>query len=469
MVGIKSFGIHVPRYRLSGKCIADAWGRPGARGERTVANFDQDSLTMGVDSALDCLMNLNGDSTKIDGLFFSSVSPPYREKLSSSLIALALDLQSQIRTTDYVGSLRSSTSAILGAVDAIKSKSCNNILVVASDCRLSEPGSALESSSGDGAVSLLIGEGDVIAEVITSFSISDEFIDLWKRTEDLYIRQDDVRFAQQYGYMRLVGESIKGLLNSTGSKPEDFSKVILPVVDTRSHLGLAKKLGFDSKQQIQDHITPATGIMGTAHPLALLCAALEEANPGDKLLFVSYGDGSDALILEVTDNILKIPSRSRIQKTIEKKRELNNYNKYLTFRQLIRGQEPLTAPFSSLTMSYRERDHNIRFYGKKCKKCGLVQFLRDIHVCPECYAQDEYEPIKLSKEGTLFTFNHEYYYPSPDPPTTMAIVDFEEGRVTLQMTDTPVEKVKVGIPVKLTFRKYHDGNFFHNYFWKCRA
>jgi uncharacterized OB-fold protein len=233
---------------------------------------------------------------------------------------------------------------------------------------------------------------------------------------------------------------------------------------------LAKKLGFDPKKQMQDTITPAIGIIGTAHPLLLLCSALEEAKPGDKILFVSYGDGSDAFIIEVTDNISKIAGNLRIKKTVEDKRDLNNYNKYLTFRRLIKGQESFTSPFSSLTMSYRERDYNIRFYGKKCKKCGLVQFLRDIHVCPECYAQDEYEPIKLSKEGTLFTFNHEYYYPSPDPPTIMANVDFPEGaRLTIQMTDTLVEEVKVGMPVELTFRKYHDGNFFHNYFWKCRA
>jgi uncharacterized OB-fold protein len=323
---------------------------------------------------------------------------------------------------------------------------------------------------GDGAVSFLIGDENVIAEILDSFSISDEFIDLWKREEDIYIRQDDVRFAQQYGYMRLVGDSIKGLLNSSGSKPEDFFRVILPVVDTRSHINLAKKLGFDSKRQIQDPITPVTGIIGTAHPLLLLCYALEEANPGDKILFVSYGDGSDAFIIRVTDNISKISGHSKVRKAVEEKRDLNNYNKYLSFRNLIKGQEPLTNPFSSLSISYRERDYNIRFYGKKCKKCGLVQFLRDIHVCPECYAQDEYEKIKLSKEGTLFTFNHEYYYPSPDPPTTMANIDLPEGaRITIQMTDTPIEEVKIGMPVKLTFRKYHDGNYFHNYFWKCRS
>ena len=96
-------------------------------------------------------------------------------------------------------------------------------------------------------------------------------------------------------------------------------------------------------------------------------------------------------------------------------------------------------------------------------------FLRDIHVCPNCYAQDSFEWKKLSKEAKLFTFNHEYYYPSPDVPTTMAIVDFPEGaRITTQMTDVDPEDVIAGMTVEMCFRKFHEGNFFHNYFWKCR-
>jgi 3-hydroxy-3-methylglutaryl CoA synthase len=470
MMGIVSYGVHIPRYRLSNKCIADAWGRPSTKGEKAVANFDEDSLTMGVDSSLNCLRKVGIEVKKIDGLFFSSTTPSYREKFSSSVIAMAIDLSCRIRSTDYLGSLRSSTSAILGAMDAIKSQSCENVLVVGSDCRLAEPGSPFEGIFGDGSVSLLLGKDDVIASIIASFSISDEFTDLWRRDEDLYVRQDDVRFAQQYGYTRLVSESINGVLSTNGYKPKDFSKIVLPPIDARSHIGLARKLGFDTKTQLQDALIETTGITGTAHYLLLLAAALEDSRPGDKILFASYGDGSDAFILEVTENISKVKGQGGISKGIEGKRALNSYTKYLSFHNLIRGQKPLTEPFSSLSIHYRERDQNLKLYGRRCKRCKLVQFLRDIHVCPGCYAQDEFEPIKLSKKGTLFTFNHEYYYPSPDTPTTMALVDFPEGaRILMQMTDTDIEQVKIGMPVELTFRKYHDGNYFHNYFWKCRV
>ena len=35
----------------------------------------------------------------------------------------------------------------------------------------------------------------------------------------------------------------------------------------------------------------------------LLVGALEEAKPGDKILLVSYGDGSDVFIFEATEHI----------------------------------------------------------------------------------------------------------------------------------------------------------------------
>jgi len=267
----------------------------------------------------------------------------------------------------------------------------------------------------------------------------------------------------------LVSESIKQVLSSNNFNPDDISKVVLPVVDARTHMGLARKLDINIKEQLQDSFLNSIGILGTAHSFLLLAAALEESRPKEKILFAGYGDGSDAFILEATDNIQKM-NQQRVDKALAAKRELTNYTKYLSFRNLINGQKPLTEPFSSLSMAYREREQNLKLYARRCKKCNLVQFLRDIHVCPECYAQDEFEQIKLSKEGTLFTFNHEYYYPSPDSPTTMASVDFpEKARVLMQMTDTPIDQVKLGMPVELTFRKYHDGNFFHNYFWKCRS
>src|SRR5206468_9467099 len=105
MVGITSFGAYIPFYRLAHKEIARAWGGRAGEGERSVANVDEDSITMAVEAVRDLLA---GDEARhIDGLMFATTSSPYAEKQASALIATAADLRDDIRTADYTTSLRS--------------------------------------------------------------------------------------------------------------------------------------------------------------------------------------------------------------------------------------------------------------------------------------------------------------------------------------------------------------------------
>ena len=134
MVGIVSYGVYIPIYRLSANDIGMVWGTRPGKGEKAVANCDEDSLTMGVEAATTCLHGI--DREKVDALFFSSTTPPYREKQSASIIATVLDLRRDIFTSDFTDSLRSGTSAMRAALDAVKAGSVRNVLVIAADCRL---------------------------------------------------------------------------------------------------------------------------------------------------------------------------------------------------------------------------------------------------------------------------------------------------------------------------------------------
>jgi hypothetical protein len=55
MVGITSIGVYVPAYRLTRDGISRAWKTKSLGGERTVAKHDEDSPTMAVGAALDCM------------------------------------------------------------------------------------------------------------------------------------------------------------------------------------------------------------------------------------------------------------------------------------------------------------------------------------------------------------------------------------------------------------------------------
>ncbi|MCK5643921.1 MAG: hydroxymethylglutaryl-CoA synthase family protein, partial [Gammaproteobacteria bacterium] len=198
MIGIKSYGAYIPVYRLSANELARAWGGRGGKGEIAVANYDEDSITMAVEATVDCLGGM--EYSIADGLYFASTTPPYDEKLSASIVAAAADMRDDLFTLDLGNTLRAGTSAIKAAHDAIKSGSAKNILVTAADCRLAPPSSEFEPVFGDGAAAFLIGDSDVAVAIECSHSISSDFLDVWKRSEDTYVRTWEDRFILEHGY-----------------------------------------------------------------------------------------------------------------------------------------------------------------------------------------------------------------------------------------------------------------------------
>ncbi|MCK4825639.1 3-hydroxy-3-methylglutaryl CoA synthase, partial [bacterium] len=126
MIGIVSYGAYIPLWRLSREVISMAWGQPLAPGERAVANFDEDSITMAVAATMDCLNAIN--RYEVDGLFFATTTSPYKEKLGAAIVATAVDLRRDICTADFSNSLRAGTMALRAAIDAVKSGSMKQAL-----------------------------------------------------------------------------------------------------------------------------------------------------------------------------------------------------------------------------------------------------------------------------------------------------------------------------------------------------
>ncbi len=468
MVGITSFGAYIPLYRLSRESLAKTWGGGAGPGEKSVANADEDSITMGVEAAIDCLGNIPKEF--IDGLYFASTSPPYVEKQSASIVAAAIDLRDDIITADFAHSLRSGSSALRAALDAVAAGSARNILVVISENRVPAPNSALESLFADGAAAFLVGTAEIAVQIDTIHSISSEFMDFWKLPMDRYQRTWEDRFIVEEGYMKIIPHAVSGLLKKANAGIKDFSKAAFYGSDARRHTDIARKLGLDLKTQVQDPMFDKLGNTGCAFAPMLLVAALEEAKAGDKLLFATYGDGCDVFSLKVTENIEKVQDIRGIKKHLASKALLPNYGIYVRFRNLMEWAVDVRPPDrSALTVLWRERNQILRFHGSKCLVCGTVQYPIQ-RVCANCQAKDQYEEIRLAdKKGILFTFSMDQRAMVKDLPNVMGIVDFDiGGRFYCIVTDKDPEKVDVNMPVEMTFRNLHDGSGIHNYNWKAR-
>ena len=100
-VGITSYGSYVPYRRLKRAAIAQVLGIPGGKGERSVASFDEDSVSMAVEAARDALRA--APTTDVRSLLFATTTPPYAEKLNAALVAAAAQLPLEIRAADLTG------------------------------------------------------------------------------------------------------------------------------------------------------------------------------------------------------------------------------------------------------------------------------------------------------------------------------------------------------------------------------
>jgi len=465
MVGIMNYGVYIPRYRLGRDVVAKAWGPRFISGERAVANHDEDSLTMATEAALNCLLGI--DPKTVEGLIFASTTSPYVEKQASTLVATAADLPIEIYTADHLSSIRAGMAALRSALDAVNGGSAKNILVTAADSRRGEPGSDSEQLFGDGAAAVMVGGAGVLASIEGVYSLSEEFLDSWRKQGDDFIQKGDTAFVQAYGYGRMVPNCIQGILKKYEMKPADISHFVIPAPDSRIYARVMKTLNLPAGSYLEDPLLTTVGDTGAAAPLMLLAVALEKAKPGERILLCSYGAGNtDAFILRVTPEIERLKDRRGVAHFQASKKPLTQYEKFLRFQSTL-PNEPL-EPYSSWALLWKEKKQNLQLYGTRCEKCGTFAYPRR-RVCLKCSAKDEYEDVKLPRQGKIYTLAKDYLFPTPDPPTVMAVADMEGGgRFYGQMTDCDPARVRIGMAVELTFRRFHQGGGFYNYFWKLR-
>ena len=335
--------------------------------------------------------------------------------------------------------------------------------------RVPAPHSEFESLLGDGSAALLLGDSDIVVEIEGSYTICSEFMDIWKREKDAYIQAWEDRFIIEHGYLGHLTEVVSGLFERYKVTPKDFTKAVLYAHDARRHTELAKQLRF-TPDQVQDPLHSTVGNTGTPSVLMMLVAALEESKPGDRILLANYGDGADAYILRVTEQIEKCRDRRGIKKNLASKMMLPNDGKYLHFRNLMQWAARYEPPkYASLPMSWRDRDWILSCKGYRCKHCGNILFPPQ-RICSWCQTTDQFEQVRLSdKKGTLFSYSLDNLAVTVDPPNVIAIVDLEGGgRFSTTITDRDPEKLASDMQVELTFRRIHEAKGVYNYFWKCR-
>ena len=119
----------------------------GGKGERAIASYDEDSVSMAVEAARQSLGAYTG---AVDTLMFATTSPPYAEKLNAAAIAAALDLPGSIASIELGTNSRMGLAAL--ALGADLGRAGRISLVCAGDVVVGGPGGKRVADLGHGFV-----------------------------------------------------------------------------------------------------------------------------------------------------------------------------------------------------------------------------------------------------------------------------------------------------------------------------
>ena len=104
---------------------------------------------------------------------------------------------------------------------------------------------------------------------------------------------------------------------------------------------------------------------------------------------------------------------------------------------------------------WREMPQRYRYEAVKCNKCGKVCFPPRM-VCPVCQAR-EFTKVNVNTEGTVETFTVIRVAPSnfvDQAPYCLGIVNLgDDVKILCQIADCEPEELKIGMKVRLEFRK----------------
>jgi 3-hydroxy-3-methylglutaryl CoA synthase/uncharacterized OB-fold protein len=454
-VSLLAYGAYVPRHRLQRAELGAALGAPAGRGARTVASYDEDATTMGVEAALRAVR----DGARPAAIYLATTSPPYLDKTNASAIHAALHLGHEGFAVDLAGSAR-------GGIGALRAAAAGGGLAVLSDVRTGRPGSADERDGGDGAAAFLFGGADAdgpVAEVVAEASVTAEFLDRWRTPGEQASSSWEERFGLEM-YMPLIRDAAGRALRGAGIEQAD--RVVVSSPHARAAAAALK--AFPARLATEP---ASTGYAGAADLGIGLANALDQADPGETILLICAADGCDATVLRTGPAVsVARPATDTVAAQLTHGRDLR-YATFLAWRGVIERETPRRPEPDRPAgpPSARSEAWKFGFVGSRCTACGRVH-VPPVRVCSHCRSVDEMGPVQLARApGTVATYTVDRLAFSPSPPMIDVVVDFEAGgRYTLELTDASPEEVQIGTRVEMTFRRLYTSGGVHNYFWKAR-
>jgi 3-hydroxy-3-methylglutaryl CoA synthase len=472
--GIKCFGAYLPRLRLERTAIAEATGwaaglRAGkAVGTRSYCAWDEDSMTLAVAAARDCLTGV--DRGAVTALTFASTTHTFADRCNAGVVAEALDLAESLHTTDAAGHQRAGVDALLQACRDVAGGG-HGVLVVAADCRQAKPGSEQESRYGHGAAAVLVDTGeDVAATLLGSASLRADFVDHYRSAGADFDYGYEERWIRDAGYLALMPRAIAQAL--PGEVPAAEVTHLVVQGPNRFAVAVARAAGIRA-DAVQADLYDQCGDIGVAHPLLLLGAVLERARAGDTIVVAGFGQGCDVMVLRATGRSAAagLGCRGALAAGVSNR----EYLRFLSNSGVIEMDWGLRAERDNRSAQpavWRRHRDVTAFVGGICTACNTVQFPR-ARACvnPQCRAFDTQQPLPLAEHaGEVKTYTEDWLAVTRSPPHVYGNVQLAGGgNVFIEFADVRPGELAVGTPVRFAFRikDFDPVRDFRRYFWKA--
>jgi len=466
-VGLLRYGAYVPYYRLQRSAIGSFLGGGGGVGTRSVASYDEDTTSMGVEAAR---VTLSGVSSEVmpQRVLFASAKPAYADKSNAAVIQAALLLDRSNLSLDMCGSVRSGVGAIIAAIEATVPS-----LVVLSDIRVGLPGGGDEKSGGDAAAGLLFGtptaNDPVIATVLSHAHVTEEFLDRWRLPEAETSHSWEERFAEEI-YVALAEEAYANALKQAGISAGDVDHLIVVGVHDRASATFVRVAGVSGEANVAN-LAAEIGNPGTAQVGVVLADVLDRAGPDEVVAAVVLADGASVIVMRTTQDLVERRMPLPVHEQIAQGNAGLSYASFLTWRGFLDREPPRRPdpPAPAAPPSFRSTRFKYGFVGSRCNACSEVH-LPAVRVCTACGAVDDMDLVAMaSVRATVRTFTVDRLAYSLNPPIVAAVIDFEGGgRFNCQLTDVDPGAIAIGQSVEMTFRRPITAAGVHNYFWKAR-
>jgi len=336
--GIVGCGVYVPRLRIKREEYQKAWGyfAPRWLEEKSVADFDEDAITMAVEASSNAFRNSKLNASHVDAVYFASTSPPYAEKQNASTVATALGCRNDTATLDVTSSTKCGLSALLSGLDFVASGRGNTSLVVAADSPSGDPSGPLEHQLGAGAAAMIVGRDLINGLAEGSFSVTSESLgERFRRNGHDYVNTMDLGRFQEVSYDEAIISCVKGLMQRLGHASKDYDSIAIQGVDPARALDLGKRLGFEDPKTTPSLVLGKVGDAGAASPLLVLSKIMESSSFKQRTLICSYGPsaGVDALSI-VVDGEMRPVAGIGFDDYLAKK-DYIDYASYLKIRRFL--------------------------------------------------------------------------------------------------------------------------------------